>query len=91
MPAKITLAGENTCEHVTSAWRTPKREKHSDIYDADALGEGSRQCVEDIDGRGEPRRKPVIATLGLGTKRGDLVSQNGKYGTWRVAELKSGE
>ena len=55
MPAKITFAGENTCEHVASAWRSPKPKKHRYIYDADTPGEGCRKCVEYIDGRGEPR------------------------------------
>lgn len=91
MPAKITFAGDNTCEHVTSAWTSPKTKKHRDIHNADALGEGGRKCVEDADGRGEPRLKLVIATLGLGTERGDLLSQDGKYGIGRVAGLKPGE
>jgi hypothetical protein len=52
MPAKIAFAGENT-------WKTDIRAKvakknHSHIYEADALAQGRRKHVEDVDGGDEP-------------------------------------
>lgn len=95
MPAKMTSAGENTCEK-GSCQRVEiakTHKKHGDTHDTNALAESRRKCVKDVDGRDEPLRKSVVvvaAAMGFGLELRDLFSKNGEYGIGRVAGLKSG-
>ncbi len=84
-PAKITFAGENTCDKYHKYYMS----LFIEIYQADALSKRRRKGVEDVDGRIEPLGQPLIDTSRL-FKLLHLVLKDGENGGRRVAAVQSG-
>jgi hypothetical protein len=86
-PAKITLAGENSC-HMHIRKRAGTR-ACPEAYQANTGSKNAREGIKDVHGRIQPFRPTFIGTPGL-LQPMDLLVKDSENGTWRVAGLELG-
>jgi hypothetical protein len=83
--AKITLAGENTCQMDVSA---DLGQSHVLTYQTNSLSESRGESKEDVHGWVKPSRPPVVTSSGLIYL--DLLLKDGENGTGSVERLELG-
>ena len=85
MPAKITLAGENTYKIHFQRFISSRNE----TYQTDASRDGGRKRVEDVDSRAQPLCQSLIALTALLEFSYSILKEGNNGGT-RLARLQLG-
>jgi hypothetical protein len=89
MPAKITLAGENTFILYQRLRKLFYASSRVETYQTDAPRDSGRKCAQDIHSGAQPLRQPLVATVGF-VKFSDLVLEESNDGGSRVAGFQLG-